>query len=153
MDNTVKFDDVNKPKHYNFSSLEPIDVIEDWGLPFQISNALKYVTRAGKKDKDSVIKDIEKALWYTNRYELYLSNKPVRLVYYKLYNLIKTFLYKHNMESLFNKYNLEYVLNEWSDYLTDECLYVVKLIYFKDYDNLYRAIEEYKYRMVSSDDK
>ena len=44
---------------------EPIDVIEDWNLGFNLGNAVKYISRAGRKD--DVITDLEKARWYLDR--------------------------------------------------------------------------------------
>jgi hypothetical protein len=61
-------DVINKPKHYNFAAIEPIDVIEDWQLDFRLANALKYISRAGKKDPSKTKEDLQKAIWYINRY-------------------------------------------------------------------------------------
>ena len=60
------FDAVNKPKHYTEGrKYEPIDVIEDWGLGFNLGNAVKYLSRAGRKgDKNE---DLKKAIFYINR--------------------------------------------------------------------------------------
>jgi hypothetical protein len=63
-------DIINKPKHYNFATIEPIDVIEDWDLDFRLANALKYISRAGKKDPTRTKEDLQKAIWYINRYIL-----------------------------------------------------------------------------------
>ena len=61
-------DKVNHPIHYTFGTIEVIDAIEDWNLNFHLSNAIKYIARAGKKNPDKEIEDIEKAIWYLNRY-------------------------------------------------------------------------------------
>ena len=45
-----------------------IDFIEDKGLGFHLGNAVKYISRAGKKDKSKEAEDIKKAIWYLNRY-------------------------------------------------------------------------------------
>lgn len=72
------FDPVNRPSHYANSKIEVIDYIEDKQLGFCLGNAIKYISRAGKK-KDSgrdlvekEIEDLQKAIWYINRriYEL-----------------------------------------------------------------------------------
>ncbi len=68
--NNMQEDIVNKPKHYNFATIEPIDVIEDWDLDFRLANALKYISRAGKKDPTRTKEDLQKAIWYINRYIL-----------------------------------------------------------------------------------
>ena len=60
-------DMVNHPPHYNTGSIEVIDFIEDQGLEYHEANALKYITRAGKKNPDTRIEDLEKAVWYLNR--------------------------------------------------------------------------------------
>lgn len=54
----------NHPEHYNFGKYEPIDVIQDWKLDFCLGNVVKYIARAGKKDGESLIKDLKKARNY-----------------------------------------------------------------------------------------
>lgn len=60
---------VNNPKHYNTGNIEVIDYIEDqgWGVGFCLGNAIKYISRAGKKDASKTIEDLEKAEWYLRR--------------------------------------------------------------------------------------
>lgn len=65
---TSKEDIIEHPKHYNFASIQPIDVIEDWKLDFRLANAVKYIARAGKKDLTKTKEDLEKALWYIRRF-------------------------------------------------------------------------------------
>lgn len=59
---------VNHPSHYNTGSIEVIDVLEDWDLGFHLGNAVKYIARAGRKDEQKTIEDLEKAVWYIRRY-------------------------------------------------------------------------------------
>lgn len=59
---------VNHPSHYTDGKIEVIDFIEDKGLGFCLGNAVKYISRAGKKDKSKEAEDIKKAIWYLNRY-------------------------------------------------------------------------------------
>lgn len=60
------FDMVVNPAHYTEGRLfEPVDVIEDWGLDYQMGNALKYISRAGRKG--SLIADLQKAIFYLER--------------------------------------------------------------------------------------
>ena len=59
-------DIINWPKHYNKGEIQPIDVIEDWKLDFRLANAVKYIQR--HKHKGSAKKDLEKAIWYIQRY-------------------------------------------------------------------------------------
>lgn len=65
MDSRV--DIINNPPHYTESGLEPITVIEAWGLSFCLGNAVKYIARHGKKDPSKVIEDLKKAEWYIKR--------------------------------------------------------------------------------------
>jgi hypothetical protein len=59
---------VEHPAHYNTGSIEVIDAIEDWGFGegFNRGNAIKYIARAGKKNPETEIEDLRKALWYIN---------------------------------------------------------------------------------------
>lgn len=50
------------PKHYQKGIHEPIDVIAEWGLNFNLGNVVKYISRAGNKDE--VLKELTKALDY-----------------------------------------------------------------------------------------
>ena len=60
-------DSVNHPAHYTDGKIEVIDFIEDKGLDFCRGNAVKYIARAGKKDPDKEVEDLQKAVWYLNR--------------------------------------------------------------------------------------
>ena len=54
------FDNVHKPSHYTEGrEFEPKDVIRDWGLNFNIGSAVKYLSRAGRKD--DIVQDLRKA--------------------------------------------------------------------------------------------
>lgn len=57
---------VDHPSHYNTGKIEVIDYIDDQKLNFALGNAVKYISRAGKKDKHKQIEDLEKAVWYIN---------------------------------------------------------------------------------------
>jgi len=62
-------DKVNHPAHYGGidNLYEAIKVIEAWELSFVLGNAVKYISRAGKKSGSSYIEDLRKAQWYLNR--------------------------------------------------------------------------------------
>lgn len=60
-------DPVNHPSHYTDGKYETIEFIERHGLSFHEGNAVKYISRAGKKDPDKTIEDLEKAVWYIKR--------------------------------------------------------------------------------------
>lgn len=57
------------PAHYKGKGLEAIEVIEAFNLDFCRANAIKYILRAEKKH-DRPILDIQKAIWYLERYIL-----------------------------------------------------------------------------------
>lgn len=55
------------PAHYNTGKIEVWDAITDWGLDFLLGNVVKYAARAGKKDNNSRLQDLEKARAYIER--------------------------------------------------------------------------------------
>lgn len=70
-------DMVNHPKHYSADrEYEPIDVINDWGLNFNLGNAVKYISRAGRKE--DAIEDLLKAKFYIEYEIKKLSEKENR---------------------------------------------------------------------------
>ena len=60
-------DAVNHPAHYTDGKIEVIDFIEDKKLGFHLGNTVKYICRAGKKDPEKTIDDLQKAEWYLHR--------------------------------------------------------------------------------------
>ena len=61
-----RLDAINHPPHYQAANgMEAIDVIESFGLNFNLGNAIKYLLRAGKKGDTST--DLAKASWYIAR--------------------------------------------------------------------------------------
>jgi hypothetical protein len=58
---------VDHPAHYGGGDnpYETIKVIENWDLGFHLGNAVKYISRAGKKGDRQ--EDLKKALWYLQR--------------------------------------------------------------------------------------
>ena len=56
------------PKHYQ-GTIQPIDLINAQNLNFNLGNVVKYVCRAGKKQGENVLSDLEKAQNYIN-YEI-----------------------------------------------------------------------------------
>ncbi|MGZ9532562.1 DUF3310 domain-containing protein [Staphylococcus epidermidis] len=63
-------DKVNHPSHYTYGDIEVMDFIEqvtkDYKpeLAFAIGNAIKYISRANRKNGKE---DLDKARWYLNR--------------------------------------------------------------------------------------
>ena len=62
-----KNDPVNNPSHYTDGKIEVIEYIEDKKLGFCLGNAVKYISRAGKKDPAKEVEDLQKAKWYIDR--------------------------------------------------------------------------------------
>ena len=56
------------PSHYQ-GTIQPIDLINAQNLNFNLGNVVKYVCRAGKKQGENVLSDLEKAKNYIN-YEI-----------------------------------------------------------------------------------
>ena len=72
IDGRVKesYDPVNKPSHYNHTSVEAIDGIagalgEDGFEAYCIGNAIKYIWR--RKHKATYRENIKKAIWYLDK--------------------------------------------------------------------------------------
>jgi hypothetical protein len=59
-------EDKSNPQHYK-NKVTPIDIIEMYDLNFSLGNVIKYVLRAGKKEGESDLDDLNKALWYLQR--------------------------------------------------------------------------------------
>ena len=66
----MKNNAVTKPSHYTDGKIEVIDFIVDKKLGFSLGNAVKYISRAGKKVHDKLLEDLFKAAWYVNHYIL-----------------------------------------------------------------------------------
>lgn len=60
-------DNVNHPAHYTDGRIEVIEYIEDKKLGYCLGNAVKYISRAGKKDPAKEVEDLQKAEWYIRR--------------------------------------------------------------------------------------
>ena len=59
-------DSVNSPAHYTqYPGIEVIQLTEH--MDFCRGNAVKYLARAGHKDKTKELEDLMKARWYTDR--------------------------------------------------------------------------------------
>lgn len=70
-------DPINKPAHYAAGrEYEPIDVIADWGLDFDLGNVVKYVSRAGRKPGASAAEDLCKAAVYLQHAILKATKSP-----------------------------------------------------------------------------
>ena len=63
-----KMNNQNTPTHYQ-GTIQPIDLINAQNLNFNLGNVVKYVCRAGKKQGENVLSDLDKAKNYIN-YEI-----------------------------------------------------------------------------------
>lgn len=63
-------DTIHHPTHYTDGGIETIDFIEAKGLGYHLGNAIKYISRAGKKEGADKCEDLLKAKWYIDRYIL-----------------------------------------------------------------------------------
>jgi len=66
---------VHHPDHYNKGGIEVIDFIDAWDMNFERGSAVKYIARAGVKDPEKEIEDLEKAEWYINHEIIRLVEK------------------------------------------------------------------------------
>lgn len=73
-------ENVNHPAHYNQGKIEVIEFLEDKFMAEpHLWNAVKYLSRAGKKDPAKFVEDCKKAIWYIERrIELHTQEKPRR---------------------------------------------------------------------------
>ena len=74
---TPRKEQVNHPTHYGGEDnlYEAIKVIDAWGLGFSLGNTVKYISRAGKKDPNKELEDLNKASWYLNHHINQLKSK------------------------------------------------------------------------------
>ena len=60
----MEYDLITNPAHYTEGRrYEPRKVIHDWGLNFNLGNAVKYIARCGRKN-DNQLTDLRKAKQY-----------------------------------------------------------------------------------------
>ena len=72
--------DMINPSHYRGDrKFEPIAVIEDWGLNYRLGNAVKYISRNGRKPGEDPREGLRKAIWYLER-EIDALDKPSQYV-------------------------------------------------------------------------
>ena len=56
---------ITSPAHYTRGSIQPYDVIDDWGLNYYLGSAVKYICRAGHKEDE--VMDLKKAVEFLSR--------------------------------------------------------------------------------------
>jgi hypothetical protein len=80
------YEEVDHPAHYGGDTpYEVIKVLEAWdemfGMPVNITSAIKYLCRQGRKPGVPSTKDLHKAIWHINRQiELAERSNPDPLV-------------------------------------------------------------------------
>lgn len=52
------------PSYYKHDGVEVIELIDAYGLNFNLGNVVKYVTRAGHKNGEDILTALKKAEWY-----------------------------------------------------------------------------------------
>ena len=63
----TKPDLINHPPHYKGKGMEVIEVIQAFGLDYNLGSVVKYMLSAGKKGKRyKKVEDLKKAQWYLN---------------------------------------------------------------------------------------
>ena len=67
-----KEDLIHKPLHYTYSKYEPIDVIKEWNLDFDLGKVVKYIARC--EHKGNKLLDLNKALEYLQHEIKHLEN-------------------------------------------------------------------------------
>ena len=70
MGNQKNKEQVNHPNHYGGENniYEVINLIDSWRLGFSLGNAVKYISRAGKKNPEKETEDLQKAIWYISHH-------------------------------------------------------------------------------------
>ena len=64
---SVKEVNVIKPSHYKAGEFDVIAFCQLHNINFDLGNVIKYVTRAGKKENNSELQDLNKAMEYLKR--------------------------------------------------------------------------------------
>lgn len=55
---------VLSPSYYNKENMSVSDIVDEYELNFNKGNIIKYVLRSGKKQADTEIQDLQKAMRY-----------------------------------------------------------------------------------------
>lgn len=83
-----EFNVISKPSHYNQTGIEPINVINDWRLNFNLGNVVKYIAR--HKHKGKPLEDLKKAKYYLDDYieRLMSGQAPIEYVHISVIDYI-----------------------------------------------------------------
>lgn len=59
----AELSEIIRPSYYK-QGIEVIDFIDSYELNFSLGNAVKYIVRAGEKERETVEEALRKAIWY-----------------------------------------------------------------------------------------
>ncbi len=139
-------ENVFHPSHYGGKDnpYETIKVIEAWGLDdnFDLGNTIKYISRAGKKDKACLLQDLMKAQFYLN-HEIEKLHK-----YDGNYEKMKADARKARL--LDDKKELEEELDDLQSRFAD---FQADGVFDVDVDELVKAINKYKEKISNYKEK
>jgi hypothetical protein len=62
MNEIISYGNKIEPDYYKSDVGDIFDIANAYGLDFPLGNAVKYICRAGKKDKSKEIEDLRKAI-------------------------------------------------------------------------------------------
>ena len=68
-------DGIHSPSWYCWGGIETLDYILAKELDFLLGNAVKYISRAGRKDPEAVVEDLKKERFYIDKKIEVLSNE------------------------------------------------------------------------------
>lgn len=72
-------DPVYAPSHYlSGRNITATDCCRDWNLNFFLGNAVKYISRAGRKEGATTLQDLEKAAWYLGAEIQFLKGEMIK---------------------------------------------------------------------------
>ena len=119
----MTYDNVN-PDHYKGDrQFEPIAVIEDWNLNYRLGNALKYLSRNGRKPGEDPREGLRKAIWYLEREisSLSASEAPYTPESDEWYNEVITYYGQTQDEKeAWPEVPSEVTSNDWNDFWQDD---------------------------------
>lgn len=115
---------IRNPSHYGGADnpYEAIKIIEHCNLDFHLGNTIKYILRAGKKDKNKEVEDLQKAKWYLERKIEQMTKTDLNKILKDSDNVEKK---EENREGKFRDQKLSYVKEENEE----EKFYYEKLSY------------------------
>lgn len=112
-------DPIHNPSHYTKGLIETIEVIEKFELDFHLGNAFKYISRAGDKEDQPFLKDIQKAIWYLKRAKEFGSEVKVNFNHNGNENPVQVYLETSNIGHLRGRAIIYLLTNNLTDAIAD----------------------------------